>query len=86
MSIMSDPDAAGGARAAARLEPFTARLTPGAKRRLMALSQIKGDPAYELLEEAFWSHWKSLPSEQKEAAEAIIKLVDDARSRRTPKG
>jgi hypothetical protein len=47
----------------------------------MALSQIKGDPAYELLEEAFWSHWKSLPSSQKEAAEAIIKLVDDARSK-----
>lgn len=85
MSIMNDPDDAGGARAAARLEPFTARLTPDAKRRLMALSQIKGDPAYELLEQAFWSHWKSLPSEQKEAAEAIIKLVDDARSR-TPKG
>lgn len=81
MSIMSHPDAAGGARAAARLEPFTARLTSDAKRRLMALSQINGDPAYELLEEAFWSHWKSLPSEQKEAAEAIIKLVDDARSK-----
>ena len=85
MLLMSDPDAAGGAKAAAHLEPFTARLTPDAKRRLMALSQIKGDPAYELLEEAFWSHWKSLPSSQKEAAEAIIQLVDDAR-RKNKKG
>lgn len=50
----------------------------------MALSQIQGDPAYELLEEAFWSHWKSLPQAQKEAAEAIIRLVDDAR-RKTKK-
>lgn len=81
MPLMSESNASGGAKAAANLEPFTARLTPDAKRRLMALSQIKGDPAYELLEEAFWSHWKSLPSSQKEAAEAIIKLVDDARSK-----
>ena len=63
------------------LEPFTARLTRDAKRRLMALSQIKGDPAYELLEQAFWSHWEGLPPSQKEAAEAIIRLVDEARSK-----
>lgn len=63
----------------AELEPFTARLSRDAKRRLMALSQIKGDPAYELLEQAFWSHWKGLPASQKEAAEAIIRLVDEAR-------
>lgn len=63
------------------LEPFTARLTRDAKRRLMALSQIKGDPAYELLEQAFWSHWERLPASQKEAAEAIIRLVDEARNK-----
>lgn len=66
---------------AADLEPFTARLTRDAKRRLMALSQIKGDPAYELLEQAFWSHWEGLPPSQKEAAESIIRLVDEARKR-----
>ncbi len=70
------------AKAAGRvrdLEPFTARLTPDAKRRLMALAQIKGDPAYELIEEAFWSLWSTLPTSQKEAAEALVRLIDRAR-------
>ncbi len=61
------------------LEPFTARLTPEAKRRLMALAQIKGDPAYELMEEAFWSLWDGLPSSQKDAAEELVRLIDRAR-------
>lgn len=73
--------ARGTAPANPDLEPFTARLSRDAKRRLMALSQIKGDPAYELLEQAFWSHWKGLPTSQKEAAEAIIRLVDEARNK-----
>lgn len=72
------------AKAAGRvrdLEPFTARLTPDAKRRLMALAQIKGDPAYELMEEAFWSLWDDLPSSQKDAAEALVRLIDRARGK-----
>ncbi len=73
--------AAGTEKAGAELEPFTARLSRDAKRRLMALSQIQGHPAYELLEQAFWSHWKGLPAAQREAAEAIIRLVDEARSK-----
>ncbi len=45
----------------------------------MALAQIKGDPAYELMEEAFWSLWETLPSSQKDAAEALVRLIDQAR-------
>lgn len=63
----------------AGLQPFTARLTPRAKRRLMALSQVKADPAYELLEEAFWALWQSLPADEKKAAEAIARAVEKVR-------
>ncbi|HSL81513.1 MAG TPA: hypothetical protein VLF66_01980 [Thermoanaerobaculia bacterium] len=61
------------------LQPFTARLSPRAKRRLMALSQVKADPAYELLEEGFWALWESLPANEKEAAEAIARAVERVR-------
>lgn len=65
--------------AAAGLQPFTARLTPRAKRRLMALSQVTADPAYELLEEGFWALWETLPADEKEAAEAIARAVEKVR-------
>jgi len=62
------------------LQPFTARLTPEAKKRLMALSQVTGDPAYELLEQAFWDRWEHLPEGHRRAAEAIVAAVESARS------
>lgn len=58
------------------LEPVTARLSPEAKRRLMALAQIRHEPAYELIEEAFWSLWEGVPDSEKERAEALIQLVE----------
>ena len=61
------------------LEPFTARLTPQAKKRLMALAQISEQPAYTLLEKAFWEHWEHMPAGRREAAEAIVRLVESAR-------
>lgn len=66
-------------KGSAELEPFTARFTPEAKRKLQALAQIRDEPAYELVEEAFWSLWKSLPSGEREATERLIRLVDEAR-------
>lgn len=64
---------------ASEREPFTARLTPEAKRKLQALAQIRGEPAYEVIEEAFWSLWKDVPSGQREATDRLIQLVDEAR-------
>lgn len=61
------------------LQAFTARLTPRAKRRLIALSQVTSDPAYGLLEEGFWALWESLPVDEKEAAEAIARAVEKVR-------
>lgn len=63
------------------LEPFTAHLTPEAKRRLLALAQITGEPAYAYVERSFWLLWQGLPEPQREAAQAILRVVDDARSR-----
>lgn len=61
------------------LEVFTARLTPDAKRRLMALAAVQGEHAYQLLEKAFWTHWQTLPSGDKAAAEAIVEAVSRRR-------
>lgn len=61
------------------LEPFTAHLTKEAKTRLKALAQIEGEHAYKIVEQAFWRHWQALPAAKREAAEAIISLVDKAR-------
>lgn len=61
------------------LQPFTARLTPDAKRKLQALAQIRGQPAYEVLEEAFWRLWEALPPAQREAAERLLRLLDQSR-------
>jgi acyl-CoA-binding protein len=74
-----DREKASAAVRARDLKPLTVRLTPDAKRRLMALAQIKGGPAYQLMEEAFWSLWDGLPSSQKDAAEELVRLVDRAR-------
>lgn len=63
------------------LEPVTARLSPEAKRRLMALAQIRREPAYELVEKAFWSLWEGVPDSEKERAEALIQLVDGVQER-----
>lgn len=62
------------------LEPFTAHLTPEAKRRLLALAQVTGQPAYTYMERAFWLLWQGLPEPQREAAQAIMRVVDEARS------
>lgn len=64
-------------------EMFTARLTPEAKRRLMALSQILQRPAYLVLEDAFSGYWEELPVAQKRAVLDLIDLVDRARDRRS---
>lgn len=63
------------------LEPFTSHLTPEAKRRLLALAQVTGQPAYSFMERAFWLLWDGLSKPQREAAEAILRVVDEARSR-----
>lgn len=62
------------------LEPFTAHLTPEAKRRLLALAQVTGQPAYTYMERAFWLLWEGLPEAQREAAQAILRVVDEARA------
>lgn len=63
------------------LEPFTAHLTPEAKRRLLALAQVTGQPAYSYMERAFWLLWEGLPDPQRDAAQAIMKVVDEARAK-----
>lgn len=62
------------------LEPFTAHLTPEAKRRLLALAQVTGQPAYTYMERAFWLLWEGLPEPQREAAQAILRVVEEARA------
>ncbi len=60
------------------LQVFTARMTPKAKARLTALSQVKGEHGYVLLEQAFWEHWNNLPPEEQKAAETIAATVERA--------
>ena len=76
------PSRAGRPKRGANLEPFTARLTPEAKQRLLALAQIRDTNAYELMEQAFWDLWNGLPEEQREAADALVELVEKARKAR----
>jgi len=62
------------------LEPFTAHLTPEAKNRLLALAQVTGQPAYSYMEQAFWLLWEGLPDHQRDAAHAILRVLEDARA------
>lgn len=80
---MSARKAGQSTKPAGELEPFTARLTPEAKRKLQALAQIRGEPAYEVIEEGFWNLWKTLPSGQREASERLIQLVEEAREKKS---
>jgi len=72
----------GQPRRGTQLTSFTARLTPGAKDRLMALAQIREVNAYELVEEAFWDLWRGLPADEKEGAEALLNMIDKVRGTR----
>lgn len=58
------------------LQSFSGMLTPEAKRRLLALAQVTGDPAYVLLEKAFWLQWKAVPASQRRAAETIAAALE----------
>ena len=62
-------------------ELVTTRLTTDAKKRLSALSQVTGEPAYRHLEQGFWLLWENLPQGERASAEAFIKLVDEARAK-----
>lgn len=64
---------------ASEREPFTARLSPEAKRKLQALAQIRGEHAYEVIEEAFWRLWDDLAEGERQSADMLIRLVDEAR-------
>ncbi len=63
------------------LQVFTARLTPKAKVRLAALSQVLDEHAYVVLEKAFWEHWDNLPPDQQQAAEAMAAILERAQKR-----
>lgn len=65
-------------RPVSQLEKFTARFTPRAKLRLMALAEISGTPAYALLERAFSEHWGNLEAETRSRAEQLIELKSGA--------
>jgi hypothetical protein len=58
------------------LVSFSGMLTPEAKRRLLALAQVSGKPAYVLLEDAFWLQWKAVPSAQRDAVETIVAALE----------
>lgn len=70
-----------GASSEAPRELVTTRLTSEAKKRLNALSQVTGEPAYRHLEQGFWLLWESLPQGERASAEAFIKLVEEARAK-----
>lgn len=72
--------------ATSKLQGFTARFTPEAKERLLALAQIRDQPAYLLIEEAFWEFWRNLPAGQREVAEQIVATVGAARLRFSARG
>jgi len=56
---------------------FSVRLSLRAKYRLDALAHLTRRAAYSLLEEAFWSYWKTLPPADREGAEAIAQAVEN---------
>jgi hypothetical protein len=57
-------------------ELYSARLTPRAKNRLLALSRVKDKAAYDVLEEGFWLLWKALPEAERETAETIASALE----------
>jgi len=63
------------------LQLITTRLSADAKKRLSALAQVTGEPAYRHLEEGFWLLWKNLPQGERASAEAFIRLVEEARAK-----
>ena len=68
------------------LEPFTAHLSKKAKDRLKALAQVQRRHAYKILEEAFWTHWKSLPERDRVAAETMASALESVRDARSDTG
>lgn len=58
------------------LEQFTMRLTPRAKHRLKALSDLTGKPSYALLEAGFWQLLGELPQETRRGVETIAETVE----------
>ncbi|MEM7482375.1 MAG: hypothetical protein AAF481_14455 [Acidobacteriota bacterium] len=63
-----------------KLEQFTMRLTPAAKERLMAISQLEGETAYAILERAFWCWWeRDLDGKKREAVERFATAVETLR-------
>jgi hypothetical protein len=67
------------------LEPFTARLSISAKHRVKALGQILDRPAYEILEEGFWTYWENLPEDLRQAAETIATTVEKVQEAKSAK-
>lgn len=76
------PSRSGRPKRGASLVPFTARLTPDARRRLLAVAQIRDVNAYEVIEQAFWEFWRGLPDSQRAAADALVELVEKTRKAR----
>lgn len=61
-------------------EQFTTRLTPRAKDRLKAISQLEEETAYAILEKGFWLWWETeLSPEKRKAAEAFSVAVEKLR-------
>jgi len=64
---------------ASTLPTFTTRLTPRAKARLKAVSELTDTPAYAILEAAWWEHWATLPADVQKAAEEIVEAKSRVR-------
>lgn len=82
---MSDKHKGRPRAGSADLEPLMVRISSPAKKRLMALSQIHGEPAYRLVERAFWAQWESLPEDEREKVETILRLMEEARAEKQKK-
>ncbi len=77
---MSETEIRGPGRPKTRrpdLVVFNAQMTPEAKARLQVLAQLEHTPAYVVLEEAFWRHWRSMPASQRQRAETLLSLLSD---------
>jgi hypothetical protein len=64
-----------GERPVRELAPFSARFTEETKARLLALAEVTGRPAYELLEQAVVDLVKGLPQETRRTVERRAKAA-----------
>lgn len=63
---------------------FNTQMSPEAKARLKVLAQLEREPAYVVLEDAFWRRWKDLSDVKRERAEMLLSILGDDPEEKPP--